>query len=50
MACISTKEVHPIQERLDIVEYFFREPEFRQIVDDQLHRVGDLERIISELP
>ncbi|BCS85229.1 DNA mismatch repair protein MutS [Prevotella herbatica] len=43
------KEVHPIQERLDIVEYFFREPEFRQIVDDQLHRVGDLERIISKV-
>ncbi len=43
------KEVRPIQERLDIVEYFFREPEFRQIVDDQLHRVGDLERIISNV-
>ena len=43
------KEVHPIQERLDIVEYFFREPEFRQIVDDQLHRIGDLERIISKV-
>jgi DNA mismatch repair protein MutS len=43
------KEVRPIQERLDIVEYFFREPEFRQIVDDQLHRVGDLERIISKV-
>ncbi len=43
------KEVRPIQERLDIVEYFFREPEFRQIVDDQLHRIGDLERIISKV-
>jgi DNA mismatch repair protein MutS len=43
------KEVSPIQERLDIVEYFFREPEFRQIVDEQLHRVGDLERIISKV-
>ena len=43
------KEVRPIQERLDIVEYFFREPEFRQIVDEQLHRVGDLERIISKV-
>lgn len=43
------KEVRPIQERLDIVEYFFREPEFRQIVDEQLHRIGDLERIISKV-
>ena len=43
------KEVRPRQERLDIVEYFFREPEFRQIVDEQLHRVGDLERIISKV-
>ena len=43
------KEVRPIQERLDIVEYFFREPEFRKIVDEQLHRVGDLERIISKV-
>lgn len=43
------KEVRPIQERLNIVEYFFREPEFRQIVDEQLHRVGDLERIISKV-
>ena len=43
------KEVRPIQERLNIVEYFFREPEFRQIVDEQLHRIGDLERIISKV-
>jgi DNA mismatch repair protein MutS len=31
------------------VEYFFREPEFRQLVDEQLHRVGDLERIVSRV-
>ena len=34
---------------LDIVEYYYREPEFRQCVDDQLHRIGDLERIISKV-
>ncbi|MBE6262759.1 MAG: DNA mismatch repair protein MutS [Prevotella sp.] len=43
------KDVRPIQERLDIVEYFFREPDFRDVVDDELHRVGDLERIISKV-
>ena len=43
------KDQKPIEERLDIVEYFFREPDFRQCVDDQLHRVGDLERIISKV-
>ena len=43
------KDQKPIEERLDIVDYFFREPDFRQCVDDQLHRVGDLERIISKV-
>jgi len=32
-----------------VVDYFFREPDFRQVIDDQLHRVGDLERIISKV-
>ena len=43
------KDVRPINERLDIVEYFFKEPEFKQLMDDQLHRSGDLERIISKV-
>ena len=43
------KEVKPINDRLDIVDYFFREPEFRQCIDEQLHRIGDLERIISKV-
>jgi len=43
------KEERPINERLDIVDYFFREPEFRQCIDDALHQVGDLERIISKV-
>ena len=30
-----------IDDRLDIVEYFFREPEFKQLVMDQLRRMGD---------
>ena len=43
------KDERPINERLDIVEYYYREPDFRQCVDEQLHRVGDLERIISKV-
>ena len=43
------KDKRPIDDRLDTVDYFFREPEFRQLVDEQLHRVGDLERIISKV-
>ncbi len=43
------KEERPINERLDIVDYFFREPEFRQCIDDSLHQIGDLERIISKV-
>jgi len=43
------KDEKPINERLDIVDYYYREPDFRQCIDDQLHRVGDLERIISKV-
>ncbi len=43
------KDVKPINERLDMVEYFFREPEFRELLEDQLHCIGDLERIISKV-
>ena len=43
------KNENPINKRLDIVEYYYREPEFRQCVDEQLHRLGDLERIISRV-
>ena len=43
------KDVKPINERLDVVDYFFREPDFRELVDEQLHRIGDLERIVSKV-
>ncbi|WP_418833608.1 DNA mismatch repair protein MutS [Phocaeicola sp.] len=42
------KDVKPINERLDVVDYFFREPDFKDFVEEQLHRVGDLERIVSK--
>ncbi len=43
------KNEKSINERLDIVDYYFREPEFTQLLDDEFHRVGDLERIISKV-
>ena len=43
------KEEKPINERLDIVDYFFREPDFRQVIDDRLHAIGDVERIASKI-
>lgn len=43
------KDVRPINERLDIVDYFFKKPDFRVCVDDEFHRMGDLERIISKV-
>ena len=43
------KDVKPIQERLDVVEYFFREPQLKEIFDTQLEQIGDLERIISKV-
>lgn len=43
------KDEKPINERLDVVEYFFREPDFRELIEEQLHLIGDLERIISKV-
>ena len=43
------KDTKQIENRLDVVEYFFKEPDFRRVVDEQLHHVGDLERIISKV-
>ena len=42
------KDVKPINERLDVVEYFFREPDFKDFIEEKLHLIGDLERIVSE--
>ena len=43
------KDEKPINDRLDIVDYFFRHPDFRQTIDEQLHFIGDLERIVSKV-
>ena len=43
------KDKKPIDERLNVVEYFFRQPDFKELIEDQLHLIGDLERIISKV-
>lgn len=43
------KEVVPINERLDMVDYFFKDLNFQSVIDEQLHRMGDLERIASKI-
>lgn len=42
------RDVRQINERLDGVECFYRDTDFRETVDDEFHRIGDLERIISK--
>ena len=42
------KDEKPVNERLDVVEYFFREPDFKDFVEEKLHLIGDLERIVSK--
>ena len=42
------KDEKPINERLNVVEFFFREPEFKDFIEEKLHLIGDLERIVSK--
>ena len=46
------KDEKPINERLDIVDYYYREPEFRQCVDEEIHLYADnaaLKRVGEQL-
>ncbi|RHO52801.1 DNA mismatch repair protein MutS [Tannerella sp. AM09-19] len=43
------KDIRPINERLDVVEYFFKEPEIKEEIDQQLSLIGDMERLISKV-
>ena len=43
------KDVKAINDRLDVVEYFFREPQHRDEIRSLLEQVGDLERLISKV-
>ena len=43
------KDEKKINERLDVVDYFFRHPEFRDLIEENMQLIGDLERIISKV-
>ncbi len=43
------KDPVEINKRLDIVEYFFRDPEERETLRDHLARIGDLERLVAKV-
>jgi len=43
------KEIKLIDDRLSVVEYFFKIPELKELLEKQLHLIGDLERIISKV-
>lgn len=43
------KDIRPINERLDVVEYFFKEPGIKEEIDQQLSLIGDMERLISKV-
>ncbi len=43
------REQQKVEERLNVVDHFFRHPDFHTLLDEQLHRVGDLERIIGRV-
>lgn len=43
------KEAGPISERQEVVDYFFRHPDLKDLLDSQLEQIGDLERIISKV-
>lgn len=43
------KEIKPIEERLNVVEDLFKNPDLRDLLETQLTLIGDLERIISKV-
>lgn len=43
------REKNAICERHDAVDYFFREPDSREVIEEELHRIGDMERIVSRV-
>ena len=42
------RDARVIEDRLDVVEYFFRHPEVKELLEEKLEQIGDLERIISQ--
>jgi DNA mismatch repair protein MutS len=43
------KDIGPINERLDAVEYFMKDPDLKENLEDHLRQIGDLERLVSKV-
>lgn len=43
------KNVKPINERLSVLEFFFKNPELKKLLEQNIALIGDLERIISKV-
>ncbi len=43
------KDVKPIEDRLGVVEYFFKDPELKELIVESLHSIGDLERLVAKV-
>ena len=43
------KEVRPIRNRQMVVEYFFRHPDEREAITEQISAIQDMERIVSKI-
>ncbi|GAB1450771.1 DNA mismatch repair protein MutS [Draconibacterium sp.] len=43
------KDIEPINKRLDVVELFLKNPEIKDLIDEHLRQIGDLERLISKV-
>lgn len=43
------KNVKSINERLDVVEYFFKHPELKEALAQNIALIGDLERLVSKI-
>ena len=43
------KDIDRIRARQQVVEYFFRHTDFRDSIEEQLHKIGDIERIASKI-
>ncbi|MGM9688378.1 MAG: DNA mismatch repair protein MutS [Alloprevotella sp.] len=43
------RSVKAISERLDSVEHFFKQPDFRELCEMELPKIGDMERIVSRV-
>ena len=43
------RDVKQIEKRQNVVEYFFRNPDFRDVIDENLKGIGDIERLTSKI-